>query len=49
MLNIKFADLPTELQAQYDTLSIKQINALSENIFNFNTLKDLTQWLNNAN
>jgi predicted transposase YdaD len=38
--------VPEELQARIHTLSIAQLEALGEALFDFTTMGDLTQWLN---
>jgi len=45
MLSKRFGKIPAQLTTQIETLSLKQIAALSDAFFNFNSLGDLANWL----
>jgi predicted transposase YdaD len=45
LLNRRFANLPTNLMTQVQSLSVEQLEALGEAILDFETQNDLEQWL----
>jgi predicted transposase YdaD len=45
MLNNKLGKLSTSIQTRFDSLSLEQIDRLCDALFSFNTIAELTTWL----
>ncbi len=45
ILNNKINNLPTDLKLRFDNLSIELIDRLADDLFTFNTIGDVTAWL----
>jgi predicted transposase YdaD len=43
----KLGNIPAELPARINSLSIEQLESLSEALFDFNAIADLENWLDN--
>jgi len=45
MLIHRFSELPDSISDRINTLSIRKIEALSEALFDFKAIEDLTTWI----
>ncbi len=49
LIKKRFGDLTPTLQSEIETLTIEQLESLGESLFDFNSIDDISVWLNQVN